>query len=164
MVKHKKSTFERLSSGRLNRAQRRDLSRRVAAGDPGLSIVHPNADGIDVGNESHFVAVPADRDAHPVQEFGCWTADLKRMAEWLKACRIDTVAMQATGVYSMALDDILTQHGIRVVLVNAQHTRNVPGRKTVDPVRRRPDQLILLDKTWIRPTFRLRLWSRSVNG
>jgi hypothetical protein len=164
MVKRKKSTFERLSRGRLNRAQRRDLSRRVAAGDPGLSIVHPNAGGIDVGNESHFVAVPADRDAHPVQEFGCWTADLKRMAEWLKACRIDTVAMQATGVYSIALDDILTQHGIRVVLVNAQHTKNVPGRKTVDPVRRRPDQLILLDKTWIRPTFRLRLWSRSVNG
>ena len=164
MVKRKKSTFERLSRGRLNRAQRRDLSRRVAAGDPGLSIVHPNAGGIDVGNESHFVAVSADRDAHPVQEFGCWTADLKRMAEWLKACRIDTVAMQATGVYSIALDDILTQHGIRVVLVNAQHTKNVPGRKTVDPVRRRPDQLILLDKTWIRPTFRLRLWSRSVNG
>ena len=130
MVKRKKSAFERISSGRLNRAQRRDLSRRVAAGDPGLAIVHPNAGGIDVGNESHFVAVPADRDSNPVQEFGCWTADLKRMAEWLQACRIDTVAMQATGVYSIALDDILTQHGIRVVLVNAQHTKNVPGRKS----------------------------------
>jgi hypothetical protein len=35
-----------------------------------------------VGNESHFVAVPPDRDTNPVQEFGCWTADLKRMAEW----------------------------------------------------------------------------------
>jgi hypothetical protein len=33
-----------------------------------------------------------------VQEFGCWTADLKRMAVWLNTCRIDTVAMQATGV------------------------------------------------------------------
>jgi transposase len=52
------------------------------------------------------------------------------MAEWLKSCRIDTVAMQATGVYWIALYDILERHGIRVVLVNAQHTKNVPGRKT----------------------------------
>jgi transposase len=130
MAKRKKSTFERLSSGAMNRKQRRDLGRRLAGNDPGLTIVHPNAGGIDVGNESHFVAVPPDRDPNPVQEFGCWTADLKRMAVWLSACRIDTVAMQATGVYSIPLYDILTAHGIRVVLVNAQHTKNVPGRKS----------------------------------
>jgi hypothetical protein len=53
------------------------------------------------------------------------------MAVWLKACRIDTVAMQATGVYSIPLYDILTAQGIQVVLVNAQHTKNVPGRKSV---------------------------------
>ena len=130
MAKQKKSTFERLRSGTMNRQQRRDLGRRLAGNDPGLTIVHPNAGGIDVGNESHFVAVPPDRDPNPVQEFGCWTADLKRMAAWLSACRIDTVAMQATGVYSIPLYDILTGHGIRVVLVNAQHTKNVPGRKS----------------------------------
>ena len=130
MAKRKKSTFERLSSAAMNRKQRRDLARRLAGNDPGLTIVHPNAGGIDVGNESHFVAVPPDRDPNPVQEFGCWTADLKRMAAWLSACRIDTVAMQATGVYSIPLYDILTAHGIRVVLVNAQHTKNVPGRKS----------------------------------
>jgi len=130
MAKRKMSTFERLSTGQMNRAQRRELGRRVAASDPGLTIVHSNAGGIDVGNESHFVAVPADRDANPVREFGCWTAALNEMAEWLKSCRIETVAMQATGVYWIALYDILEQHGIRVVLVNAQHTKNVPGRKT----------------------------------
>src|SRR6516225_1050279 len=130
MAKQKKSTFERLRNGALNRQQRRDLGRRLAANDPGLTIVHPNAGGIDVGNESHFVAVPPDRDPNPVQEFGCWTADLKRMAAWLSTCRIDTVAIQATGVYSIPLYDILTAHGIRVVLVNAQHTKNVPGRKS----------------------------------
>jgi len=124
------STFERLKSGRMNRQQRRELGRRVAVGDPGLTIVNPNAGGIDVGNESHFVAVPPDRDPNPVQEFGCWTADLVRMAEWLKSCGIDTVAMQATGVYWIALYDVLERHGVRVVLVNAQHTKNVPGRKT----------------------------------
>jgi transposase len=130
MAKRKMSTFERLSTGQMNRAQRRELGRRVAASDPGLTMVHSNAGGIDVGNESHFVAVPADRDANPVREFGCWTAALYEMAEWLKSCRIDTVAMQATGVYWIALYDILEQQGIRVVLVNAQPTKNVPGRKT----------------------------------
>jgi transposase len=130
MAKRKKSTFERLSSGLLNRKQRRELGRRLVSDDPGLSIIHPNAGGIDVGNESHFVAVPGDRDPQPVQEFGCWTADLKRMAEWLQACGVDTAAVQATGVYWIALYDILEQHGIRVVLANAQHTKNVPGRKT----------------------------------
>ena len=71
----------------------------MAAADPGLTIVHANAGGIDVGNESHYVAVPPDRDPNPVREFGCWTAALNQMAEWLKSCRIDTVAMQSTGVY-----------------------------------------------------------------
>ena len=93
MEKRKMSTFERLSTGRMNRAQRRELGRRVVASDPGLTVVHPNAGGIDVGNESHFVSVPAERDTNPVREFGCWTAALNEMAEWLKACRIDTVAM-----------------------------------------------------------------------
>ena len=130
MATRKMSTFERLKSGRLNHKQRRELGRRVAAADPGLTIVHANAGGIDVGNESHYVAVPPDRDPNPVREFGCWTAALNQMAAWLKLCRIDTVAIQATGVYWIALYDVLEQHGIRVVLVNAQHTKNVPGRKT----------------------------------
>jgi hypothetical protein len=126
----KRSVFERLSGGRLNRKERRELSRRVDAGDPGLSIVNPNAGGIDVGNESHFAAVPGDRDSNAVQEFGCWTADLVRMAKWLQSCRIDTVALQATGVYWIAMHDVLSDHGIRVVLVNARDTKNVPGRKS----------------------------------
>jgi len=125
-----KSVFERLNGDRLNRKQRRELSRQIGAGDPGLSIVNPHAGGIDVGNESHFVAVPADRDQNPVQEFGCRTADLIRMANWLQSCRIDTVAIQATGVYWIALYDILTDRGIRVVLVNARNTKNIPGRKS----------------------------------
>jgi transposase len=114
----------------MNRKQRRELGRKVSSGDPGLAIVNPHAAGIDVGNESHYVAVPPDRDTSPVQEFGCWTAELERMCEWLKACGIETVAMQATGVYWIPLYDELRKHGLRVIVVNAQHTKNVPGRKT----------------------------------
>ena len=130
MAKRKMSTFERLNSGEMNRRQRRELARKVAADDPELLIVNPNAAGIDVGNESHFVSVAPDRDPNPVREFGCWTAALRQMAEWLKSCGIDTVSMQATGVYWIALYDILEQYGIRVVVSNAQHTKNVPGRKS----------------------------------
>jgi len=130
MGKQRASTFERLTRGRLNRQQRRKLEQKLSSADPGLSIVHANAGGIDVGNESHFVAVPPDRDANPVREFGCWTADLRHLAEWLRECRITTVAMQATGVYWIPLYDILTEYGIEVALVNAQHTRNLPGRKS----------------------------------
>lgn len=130
MSQRKKSTFERLENQRRNRRQRRELARQLMAKDPGLEIVHPNAGGIDVGNRSHFVAVPPDRSAEAVREFGCWTADLVAMAEWLRECRVDTVAMQSTGVYSIPLYDILSRHGIRVTLVNAEHSRNLPGRKS----------------------------------
>lgn len=130
MAKRTGSTFERLRRSQCNRKQRRELARRLFSGDPGWAVVHAHAAGIDVGNESHFVAVPPDRDPEAVREFGCWTADLIRMAEWLRVCGIDTVAMQATGVYWIALYDILEQYGIHVAVVNAQATRNVPGRKS----------------------------------
>jgi transposase len=130
MANRKKSTFQRLSDGRLNRTQRRELERKLSAQDPGLEIVNRNVAGIDVGNESHFVAVPPGRDAQPVQEFGSWTADLQRMAEWLKTCGIETIVMQSTGVYWIALYDVLEARGFKICLANARHTKNLPGRKS----------------------------------
>ena len=61
MAKRKMSTFERLHSGKLNRRRRKELQQRLGAENPGLEIVHPDAAGTDVGNASHFVAVPPDR-------------------------------------------------------------------------------------------------------
>jgi transposase len=130
MAKRTQSTFERINLERMNRRQRRELGQRLEKNDPGLEIVHPHAAGIDVGNQSHFVAVPGDRDAQPVREFGCWTSDLVKMAQWLKECRIQTVLVQATGVYWIALKDIVEQQGIEVVVANAHHTKNLPGRKS----------------------------------
>jgi transposase len=130
MAQRKKTTFQRLSEGPLNRKQRRELARKLSAEDPGLEIVHRNVAGIDVGNESHFVALPPGRDPQPVQEFGSWTADLDRMADWLKARGIEEVVMQSTGVYWIPLFDVLEARGLRVCLVNARDTKNLPGRKT----------------------------------
>ena len=130
MAQRKKTTFQRLKEDRLNRKQRRELARKLSAEDPGLEIVHRNVAGIDVGNESHFVALPPGRDPQPVQEFGSWTADLQRMADWLKARGIEEVVMQSTGVYWIPLFDVLEARGLRVCLVNARDTKNLPGRKT----------------------------------
>ena len=113
-----------------NRKERKELARRLRSEDPGLAIVHPHAAGIDVGNGAHYVAVPPDRDLHPVRRFECFTADLHRLADWLKNCRIKTVALQSTGVYWIPLYDILEERGFEVYLVNARHTKNLPGRKS----------------------------------
>jgi transposase len=99
-------------------------------GTLGLQVVHPKAAGIDVGNEEHWVAVSPDLDPEPVRSFGCFTRDLEEMADWLVRCGIETVAMQSTGVYWIALYDILAERGIRVFVVNAKDTKNLPGRKT----------------------------------
>ena len=131
MAKRKLSTFERLQRGeRLNRKQRREVQQRLNLDDPGLDIIHRDAAGIDVGNESHFVSVPPDRHPQPIREFGSWTAALEEMARWLKDCRIRTVVMQSTGVYWIALHDVLQRHGLKVNLVDARGSKNVPGRKS----------------------------------
>lgn len=130
MAKRKLSTFERLMSGRLNRKQRKELTRQICSDDPGLEVVHPHAAGIDVGNESHYVAVAPGRDPEPVREFGSWTADLVRMAEWLKLCGVQHVVMQSTGVYWIAVYEVLEKAGFQVCLANARDTKNLPGRKS----------------------------------
>jgi transposase len=114
----------------MNRKQRREMTRKIQAEDLSLAVVHPNAAGIDIGNESHYVAVPSDRDEQSVRCFGCTTAELKAMAAWLKQCGIGTVALQSTGVYWIAVYDILEAAGLEVYLVNARETKNLPGRKT----------------------------------
>lgn len=95
-----------------------------------LPPLHLNAAGIDVGSGEHYVAVPASRDPQPVQSFGSFTSDLHRLAQWLKRCKIETVVMQATGVYWIGLYQVLQDYGFQVQVVNARHTKTLPGRKT----------------------------------
>ena len=114
----------------MNRKQRREMMRKIQSDDLRLEVVHPDAAGIDIGNESHYVAVPPTRDSESVRRFGCTTAELKEMADWLKQCGIRTVAMQSTGVYWIAVYDILEEAGLEVYLVNARETKNLPGRKS----------------------------------
>jgi transposase len=95
-----------------------------------LAITHPNAAGIDIGSKEHYVSVPPDRDEESIRTFTCFTDDLHALAKWLVACKIDTVALQSTGVYWMPVYDVLEQYGLKVFVVNARHTKNLPGRKS----------------------------------
>src|SRR5919197_4712903 len=89
-----------------------------------------NAAGIEVGATEHWVAVPEDRDEEPVRRFGAFTADLYALAEWLRQCQMETVVMESTGVYWIALFEVLEERGCDVKLVDAHYARQVPGRKT----------------------------------
>src|SRR5215813_8171419 len=113
----------------MKHAQRRPRT-KPASGPSLLERITPTAAAIDCGSEEHYVAVPTDRDAAPVRAFKTFTTDLHRLADWLTACGVTTVAMESTGVYWIPLYEILEARGLDVVLVNARHVKNVPGRKT----------------------------------
>jgi transposase len=76
------------------------------------------------------VAVNPERDPEPVRSFGCFTADLRETGQWLVEKGVRSVAMQSTGVYWMPVFEVLEELGLEVFLVNARHTKNVPGRKS----------------------------------
>ncbi len=95
-----------------------------------LSTIHPHAAGIDVGATAHVAAVPPDRDDRPVRTFRTFSGDLHRLADWLRAVGITTVAMESTGVYWIPVFEVLEARGFEVLLVNARDVKHVPGRKT----------------------------------
>lgn len=95
-----------------------------------LEIVNPNAAGIDIASGEMQVCVPADRDADYNRRFGSFTSNLKEISAFLKACRIDTVAMESTGIYWLPLYRLLKEDGYDVVLVNARDVKNISGKKT----------------------------------
>jgi hypothetical protein len=95
-----------------------------------LPHLNLNAAAIDIGSDAHFVAVPEGRDTAAVREFGAFTADLYRLAEWLSFCRIETVVMESTGIYWIPLFELLDGRGFEVLLVDARKAKNVSGRKS----------------------------------
>lgn len=115
-----------------------------------ICSIHPNAAGIDIGAESHWVSVPPERDIEPVREFSCFTGELHAMATWLKQCGITTVAMESTGVYWIPVFQILETSGLEVYLVNARRVKMVPGRKSD-----------VLDCQWLRQLHSYGLLSAS---
>jgi transposase len=112
----------------MSRTKKRKAQNSKTKGE--LPILHPNAAGIDIGATEIYVSVRPDRDPEPVRAFPTFTEDLHRLADWLKACGVETIAMESTGVYWIPLFQILEARGFEVCLVNARYYQNVPGRRT----------------------------------
>ena len=117
----------------------RKTTRKPVAAESPLTPYDPQAAAIDVGATSHWVAVPPEKCAESVREFGVFTADLYAIADWLKQCRVKRVALESTGVYWIPLFEVLEEKGLEVRLVDARKVKNVSGRKSD-----------LLDCQWLR--------------
>jgi Transposase len=105
------------------------MAKRAEKRERRSMVLQPDAAGIDIGAEEIFVAVPPDRDEESTPRFSSFTRDLHALADWLGRCRIQTVAMESTGVYWIPLFQILEERGFKVYLVNAHYLKSVPGRK-----------------------------------
>lgn len=116
-----------------------------------FDMVHADAAGIDIGSDQHWICVPQDRDKKSIRKFGAFTCDLYAIAQWLKNCGINTVAMESTGIYWIPLFQVLESKGFEVFLVNAKHIKNVPGRTKTDR----------LDCEWIQKLHSFGLLSAS---
>lgn len=91
-----------------------------------LKEINPHAGAVDVGSETFHAAVYEG----PTKVFGTFTCDLLSVAMYFKENGVQTVAMEATGVYWMPLYRTLQDAGLKVCMVNGAHVKNVPGRKT----------------------------------
>lgn len=115
---------------RVLRSQRRIIGQ--------FPVIHPNAAGIDAGAEEHWVSVPEDRSETPVRRFGTLTKDLHALAEWLLACGVTSVAIEATGVYWVPLYEILEERGLAPRLIDSRS------------IGKRHKKTDVLDCQWIR--------------
>src|SRR5512136_654833 len=110
------------------------MRQRKASTKPDLESVFPliraNAAAMDIGSREHVVAVPEGRSTPAVRSFGCTTSELREMAAWLKSCVVDTVAIEATGVYWVPIYEVLEDAGIEAFLFDGRQTRHVSGRKS----------------------------------
>jgi transposase len=99
-----------------------------------LDQINHNAAGIDAGAEFHYVAVPEDRMTPSVRKFSTTTAGLYELADWLSEAGIDTVAVEATGVYCVPLLEVLEGRGFAVVLAKPSSLKSVNDRQKTDMV------------------------------
>jgi transposase len=119
-------------------SKRPRVSRYAQKSIESLIVVNQRAAGIDAGSEQHWVSVPEECDEQPVRGFSTFTGDLNALADWLEACGITTVAIEATGVYWIPLVEVLEARGLAPKLVDSRSI----GRRN-----RKTD---VLDCQWIR--------------
>src|SRR5262245_38478951 len=100
----------------------------------GLSVLNVHAAGIDIGSRSHWVCVgvSADKDAAVIREFTAYTEGLHEIVAYLRHYQVTTVALESTGIYWIALYELLEANGFEVLLVDPSYTKQVKGRPKTD--------------------------------
>jgi transposase len=95
-----------------------------------LAVIHPNSAAIDVGSMMMMVSYTDKEGNVCLLEVEAFTENLHALAETLLSAGVKRVAMEATGVYWMALFEILERYGLKVIIVNPRHFKNVDAQKT----------------------------------
>jgi transposase len=110
------------------------LRQKEAAQVEALPVQHPHAAGIDIGSRSHWVCVgfTTEADSCWVEEFPAHTDGLKAIVAFLREHQVNTVAMESTGVYWIALYELLAAEGFEVLLVDPSYSHQLRGRPKTD--------------------------------
>ena len=111
---------------------KKDVSSRKKYVSTGLPVYHAKAAGIDIGDSFHEVAICDENGIFEVRRYDAFTENLMQLVTWLLSEGISTVAIESTGIYWLNLYLLLEEAGIEPYLVNAQHVKNVTGRKKDD--------------------------------
>lgn len=102
--------------------------------DAGMQVIFERVCGLDVHKKVVVACLrvlsAGGRVRSEVRRFGTMTEDLRKLLEWLQAEQVTHVAMESTGVFWKPIYNILEGHRMEVWVVNAQHLKKVPGRKT----------------------------------
>jgi transposase len=94
-----------------------------------MDVIHPRVCGLDVHKNSITACMILHRKKE-IRTFGTMTEDLLELLDWIQESQCPIVAMESTGVYWKPVYNLLEVSGIEALVVNAQHIKNVPGRKS----------------------------------
>jgi len=112
------------------RKSRRTKGKEEVRPFEGLSKVNQNAAGVDIGATEIVACVPDGDEVQLVKAFGNYTVDLLAICEWFRKHKIQTVAMESTGVYWIPLFEELERQGFECLLSSSRSLRKVAGQKT----------------------------------
>lgn len=95
-----------------------------------MELLYERCCGIDVHKNMLMVCIFTGVRKKEIRQFGTMTDDIMEIVQWLRETDCQVAAMESTGVYWKPVYNILEQEGIETIIVNAQHIKAVPGRKT----------------------------------
>ena len=121
---------ERRARRTANNAERSPSACKNTSEEKEMEVLYERCCGIDVHKNMLMVCIFMGARKKEIREFGTMTDDILELCRWIKTTKCQAVAMESTGVYWKPVYNILESEGIETIIVNAQHIKAVPGRKT----------------------------------